>query len=498
MIGRKGKDGKVPENSPDKESMLSQAMKGQNNGNEVEADQAVKRYLSEVGNQMRNQRAREYVTSELESHIEEQAQAYLDAGEEEQTAYEKAVREMGDPVDVGISFDRIHRPHLEWKFLILMALVSMCSLLLSLGLEKYFGDWGDYFPASCIYLVLGIGVMFLMYRLDYSFIRGKSALLAFSYLVILAAAVKFWGDSINGNLYLHFMGNLHILGVHSIAATELMMLYLPLFAGVLYDYRGKRKWTYFKLFFFFAAPVWLMMEATGSFGMMAVMFLSESVLMVLAMKKGWYQIRWKWVVPVGALLFVCMIVLCFHPKWILREYRYQRFTSWINGYEGEDYGYGYLPKRIKGDMDNSRWFGASQDIGEKTMPDVLYAGDYLIAGITISLGKAAALTVIFLLAAVSIYIFTISVRQKNQLGMMMGISCGMVLLIKMVLHIAAVFDWVPFTPTLLPFVSYGGSNVILSYALAGIVLSIFRYKDILEPENAVGDKGIDSTRQRIL
>ena len=78
----------------------------------------VETYLAEVESQMRNERMRESVRKELESHIDEQAQAYIKNGEEEETAYERAVEEMGDAVDVGISFDKIYRPHLEWKFLL--------------------------------------------------------------------------------------------------------------------------------------------------------------------------------------------------------------------------------------------------------------------------------------------------------------------------------------------------------------------------------------------
>ena len=74
-------------------------------------------YLNAVVNQIRCKQARDMVKEEIENHIEDQARAYMEMGIEDNEAEQKAVRDMGDPVEAGVSLDRIHRPQMAWQVL---------------------------------------------------------------------------------------------------------------------------------------------------------------------------------------------------------------------------------------------------------------------------------------------------------------------------------------------------------------------------------------------
>ena len=69
-----------------------------------------KKYIQTVTEQIRCKRALPLVTKELEGHIEDQKSDYMKAGMNVEEAEEAAVLEMGDPVEVGVEMDRIHRP----------------------------------------------------------------------------------------------------------------------------------------------------------------------------------------------------------------------------------------------------------------------------------------------------------------------------------------------------------------------------------------------------
>lgn len=77
---------------------------------------------------------------------------------------------------------------------------------------------------------------------------------------------------------------------------------------------------------------------------------------------------------------------------------------------------------------------------------------------------------------------SVSVRSvgqtENELGMVMGFGCGMIILLNISLNFAGMFGWIPLTSTFLPFLSFGRNNILLCYALVGIILSIYRYKDV--------------------
>lgn len=76
-----------------------------------------KKYIETVTEQIRCKRALPLVTKELEDHIEDQKSAYMADGMDSFEAEEAAVLEMGDPVEVGIDMDRIHRPKMAWKMI---------------------------------------------------------------------------------------------------------------------------------------------------------------------------------------------------------------------------------------------------------------------------------------------------------------------------------------------------------------------------------------------
>lgn len=89
-----------------------------------------RRYIQTVTDQIRCKRALPLVTKELEDHIEDQKCDYMTEGMEPSEAEEAAVLEMGDPVEVGIEMDRIHRPKMAWKMIGLIAVLNLAGILL--------------------------------------------------------------------------------------------------------------------------------------------------------------------------------------------------------------------------------------------------------------------------------------------------------------------------------------------------------------------------------
>ena len=62
-------------------------------------------YLKTLLEQIRCKKARPYVKKELQDHIEDQIEANMQAGMDREQAEREAVRDMGDPVETGISLE---------------------------------------------------------------------------------------------------------------------------------------------------------------------------------------------------------------------------------------------------------------------------------------------------------------------------------------------------------------------------------------------------------
>lgn len=71
-------------------------------------------YLYTLTEQIRCKMARGTIEQEINDHIEDQKAEFLSEGMSQTEAEEAAVREMGDPVEVGLEMDRIHRPTMAW------------------------------------------------------------------------------------------------------------------------------------------------------------------------------------------------------------------------------------------------------------------------------------------------------------------------------------------------------------------------------------------------
>ena len=87
-----------------------------------------KRYMELLLEQIRNKRAKELVAHEITSHIEDQEEAYRAQGLTAYDAERRAVLDMGDPVETGVSLDAVHKPKMSWSMIILTAIISLLGV----------------------------------------------------------------------------------------------------------------------------------------------------------------------------------------------------------------------------------------------------------------------------------------------------------------------------------------------------------------------------------
>ena len=85
----------------------------------------------------------------------------------------------------------------------------------------------------------------------------------------------------------------------------------------------------------------------------------------------------------------------------------------------------------------------------------------------------------FILYIILIYrIFAISFRQKNLNSMLLTFGIGVHIATQVILNIGVVTNLIPNTGVTLPFVSYGGSSLIVLFIEIGIVMSVVRFEKL--------------------
>lgn len=403
-------------------------------------------YIKVLLEQIRCKKAHAAIREELCTHMEEQTADNMAAGMSREEAEAAAVKDMGSPVETGISLDRIHRPQMAWGILGLMAVITLLAnvLMHSRAFTGY----------SCIGFVL----MVLVYRLDYTFVGRFSKIIAAAFLLLGFAYV--WVEPAV-NLY-------QIL-------FSAMMLYVPVYAAVVYKYHGTGYSGIIKSVLWLAAPVFLALCLPNR-PLAVILFMSMLVVLTLAIQKGWFSVERKkatallWAVMLGIPVPALFVFLRFG----MREYQYERIMAWITK-SGDG---AYQMQAIRRYLDGSTWVGKSAEYQDivNSLPD--WDSGFSLTYFTASYGKIVGIGVCALLLVLVCAAFLACTRQKNQLGMLMGVASAMILAVNTSVNLLENAGVLPITQTFLPFFSAGGSPILVSYILIGIILSVYRYRNV--------------------
>lgn len=431
-------------------------------------------YLNTVTEQIRCIKAREMVGEELRDHVLDQAEAYEAEGMFEEEALEKAIQDMGDPVETGTSLDRIHRPQISVEVLVMIGVISLASIALHAVLAAYTSDTSGagygYLSSHILYTLMGYALMFAIYRMDYSILAGYAKQAAAVFLILVLLGFHFAGVYINGaRLYIR-------LGSFFAFMPVMMLLYVPLFGGILYSYRGEGHRGLGKILLWVLVPVWITFRIPA-FSQGVVLWGTLLCLTAIAVKRGWYQVRKAPALTMLGVLFAAP-PLCFLGMGILgrlTSYQMMRIQAFLTGADDQN----YLTVQMKGILSGSRLMGGSTENIARIVELPGYNNDYIFVCLISAYGLLAGILAAALMFYLVVKIFRISFCQKNELGMILGSGCGIVFLLQMGISIGMNVGLLPPTAALLPFFSSGGSGIVVSYMLLGLVLSVYRYKNIL-------------------
>ena len=436
-------------------------------------------YLEKLLSQIRCKKARPYIAEEIRDHIECQIADNLSEGMSYEEAEKNAVTDMGDPVEVGISLDRIHKPKIAWKLLVIVGILSLLGILIQQSILRQPGfqeleTWRQEVYryttegfVSCI--VIGFLLMCVIYFLDYTLIAKYSRFIGVLILILGGLRLtSFFGVDING------VGDWVGFGMFRVSITSLMMFYVPIYGAILYKYRDGGFMALCKALLWLILPVFITFRIP-SLGVAVIMMISMLMELTVAIWKGWFQLPVKKTIIVLGLFLAGLPVLLLAAMYafhMLAVYQEARIRSYFTA-SGDAY---YMTSMLHKFNENISFWGNSGNDVLEGLPEFNKA--YVFSYILNSYGKSAGIVVVVLLAALVVFMFGTSVRQKNELGTVMGFGCGMIILLNVLLNLAGIFGWIPLTTTFLPFLSVGRDNILLSYALVGIILSIYRYKDV--------------------
>lgn len=454
----------------------------------------IEEYLEILQNQIRDKCARKFVADEIRGHIEDQIRDNIEIGMGEDEAISSAVKDMGDPVKVGVELDRIHRPQFEWKFFIMVIIMSMGGMILQFFIAKYIGDVKGYISSYLFPMIIGLCGMLIAYRLDYTFFLRRSKIIAIIHLLLLIVLPLMSGplrSPVDGAIWLK-LGSKFI----RLSMNAYMLLYIPLYAGVLYENRRKRKCIMTKLLIWMFMPILIVsVMETISLPYIGLLLLIEIVLLLTAIYRKWYVIDIKEKILLLIAIPLTSLIISF--VWYITRGKYQsirninqmeRVKNWISHFamtasENSKTVYSFLGKIIT----NSNWISRSEKAIESLQEYDGYGNNKILEAIMAYYGILAMFAALACCLLVIFYMFNIVAHMRNELGFIIGTACSLSIGGQIVFYLLIMLGLLPSTGFTLPILSFDSSFLIVDYIMFGTVMSVYRYKEIRKESNYLKD-----------
>jgi len=354
----------------------------------------------------------------------------------------------------------IYLKNFDWVlFLAVLLLVSFSLIeIYSITLSQESIDLLN-FKKQIFFVILGFILLFIFAVIDYHNLRSFS-----NYLFLLGAAVLlavlFFGDTIRGTRGWFYFGNFGLQPVEFIKIILLIFL-ARFFSSITMRTRPLK---------------YLLLSGLGILLFIVLVLLQPDFGSALILASLWFIIillvgfKRKYFIIIGLLL-----ILIFTGSWFLlfKDYQKQRIVTFLNpNFDPLNQGYNISQAIIavgSGGL-TGRGIGFGSQSQLKFLPEA--QNDFIFAVIAEELGLLGA-GLIFLFFIIFFYRCLACLKKiNNDFGTFFILGAVGLIFIQMFINIGMNIGLLPVVGISLPFVSYGGSAMLSSLILVGIIESI--------------------------
>jgi cell division protein FtsW (lipid II flippase) len=438
----------------------------------------ISEFLQQVCSQTKYKKIYSDISKELQGHIQDIMDGYIENGMSEEEAVQRAVQQMGSPIEIGKGLHKIHRPKTEWSIIALIGAMVLigCIVLISIaGDNASRMTLGQFFRSYIPYTIVGLGIGALFYFLDYTRLE-KYSLHIFAAASLLLLLRKLLPD-----MYVSFYG-IPFIVIGPLAFnlySVLLPLFLISFAGIVKKWADGSAKNMVKILALAAASGYL--------------HLSEPALAYILIIACGYLVMITYAIldknfrgnRVSFLLHIYGwgMAGAFLVYKILPHYQLARLRVFINP-KADPLGDGYMYLVMEKLFSGAKLFGKSDYLYFDHQGTQMFllpepSTDFVYAYIISAFGWIAAIMVaiISITAVARMYLSTRSVTDGY--GKYLSIAILTVFSLQVLSSILMNLGFFPVMGMSLPFVSFGGSNFLANMVLIGLLLGVYRRKDII-------------------
>ncbi|MCR6105677.1 FtsW/RodA/SpoVE family cell cycle protein [Salipaludibacillus agaradhaerens] len=421
-------------------------------------------FLNKVTSKVKSKQAHSLIKKELTHHLQELSHSFQKRDSTKEEADEKAIEEMGNPFILGENLNHLHKPKIDWVLTSLFVIIAAISFLPLIGTTHSLPNY-HFIGRQVIWYFLAVLVIIGFLFFDYRKLKNFWMVFYVSGVGILLYTTVF-GYMMNGAQRWLSIGAIII----DVTPLSLCLFFLA-WAALLSKINTFNSWLKQMIVIgLFWMPILLYM-ALPHFMMSVIYFFC--VVAMFAFSQVHKRLALKLVVAnmVIGLGFLMTLIINFRNSYV-----FTRLTAFFNPHDAE---LNFVVVKMREVLSQAGWFGNGlfNDRDFFTSAHTDFAFPYLVYSLGWIFGIALCVILLLFILRISKNAF----KTKDLYGRTLVIGGAALFAVPACWNILMGFGIVPLMGVSLPFISYGGSMLLCYSAILGLILSVFRQKDIIEP-----------------
>ncbi|MCX7778893.1 MAG: FtsW/RodA/SpoVE family cell cycle protein [Patescibacteria group bacterium] len=361
----------------------------------------------------------------------------------------------------------------DWTIFFLFVLILIFSLVihysLSLGLEK---NAASIFIRHLIFILFGLFLFFLFSLIDFRLLNFSAYLLYFLTLLLLILVLIF-GKSFHGVKGWFFFGPVYFQPVELAKIVLIIVLAKILSEKLKKGLRLKDLFFSFVILFSLVFPILLQPDFGSALVICAVWLL----MMILNLKKIKY---------LGYIFLILFLIFLFFWHFLFKDYQKARIITFLSP-TSDPLGRGYQIAQAKIAIGAGGLFGRGIGAGSQAQLRFLPASqtDFIFAALAEEFGflGAGSLLVLFLTFFLKMIKVARNIYDDFSFFLILGLAFN--ILIQAIINVSMNLGLLPIIGIPLPFISYGGSALIMNCLSLGLVQSAIIHQTLTKKEGRV-------------
>ncbi len=462
-------------------------------------------FLDDVIEQIQYKPIRDEIKEELAAHIEDKKAEYVLGGMEESNAWNKAIENMGDAVEIGAHLNSVRKVQSNHLTVILIIALIVIGILgnIRVGIASNSEiSFSDFF-----YYLYGIIIFLTVYYFGYENIVKHIKVYLTVIVGTLLLCLAFFIIQRPYGMYL----SITIL-------FSLELLSIPSIMGMAYFNRRKKYKSIHLTTVIVAVIIGTFSHLLGGYALtvnfILLITIYSTLLYMIAtgMLEGKRRTKvFSWILSLGIALavfalsfngdFKYLIQQCFYPEEVAQNYFNDSYNSilikdllgkaklvgTINLGHDELKSY-YTSEWYFKNMDDSHYDYKMQYIERgdvTTLEDILpehYQGNYRISYWILKYGLVLSIALILIVVAAYGMLIRMVGKIRNKLGKVLALSCILALVLQFAFYVMGNFGLQFGFFYSFPFVSEGKSSIITNAIFVGLACSAYRYDKVVKEE----------------